>query len=169
MSFFESEFVQAGSIEGYAYGGDEQGIAEDPDFNDFEEMDPDEYRIGVVHQQHMGIIDPIYGTNIQGMGGRNYDIPREKIWLREFRFELERYFDSYELLDSYVSLAEKLIPRYWTRNAYVLAKAIDFVHYNPDFTPKQFQRITEKRLSDADVLRYVFLVKQYLGANLATV
>ena len=161
----DDDIIEAYDEEGFDYDNTQD------EFGDFEPYNPlNDLQVSYQQQQHLNVIDPVYGTNMEGMG--NYakimqlqNISREKLYIREFRFEIINQFSNDQIADTYVPAVEDYIPRYWTKNAQYLAMAIYLLHFNPRLTKDiliRFIRTKEVR-HPVDFLRYCYMVNKYLG------
>lgn len=154
-------------------------VYEEPEYvyeeqeNDIESMlaEEPERRVGFQQQQHMGLIDPIYGTGIEGLREsrgaekiRYAEIPREKLYLRDLYFALSDVFSDPETVSIYMKSVEAGIPRYWTKNPYVLSKVIELLQFNDKIDEKLLNyKSKESKIPKADLLRYIFLVQKHLN------
>jgi len=170
----EDEIIEAYEDEGYVMELEPGEYNEDDiqnEFQDFEEYDPDqqEYQVGYQHQQHMGFIDPVYGTGLANMSKTGkmlqiMSIPREKLFIREIRFELLDVFSSQDTVNFYVNAIEEHIPRYWTTNPKYLVEAIETLHFKKQITKDILLQTARSRgMSAVDLLRYCYFVNKYLG------
>ena len=87
---------------------------------------------------------------------------RESLYLIEFYKELEQYFSS-STADFYKETVEKQIPRYWTKNALLLAYAINMYHFTDKIDKHSLlSRSKSIRTQPATLLRYYYLVQKFI-------
>lgn len=148
MSFFQQQNVEPDETI-IAYEEEEIEYTEGQEFLGFEELTPEqqEYQVGFHHQQQMGIL-PVYD--------------RESMYLIELYRELEQYFSS-NTADFYKETVEKQIPRYWTKNASLLAYAINMYHFTDKLDKTTLlTRAKSIRTQPATLLRYYYMVQKFI-------
>lgn len=156
--FEEDPEIQIEEIE---YDPYKEALANDPEFV-----------TGFQQQQHIGLIDVAYGTGgAEGLDlGKGFqkiryaEIPREKLYMRDLYHDLQNVFSDPETITMYMQLIEKGIPRFYTKNPYVLSMALELLQFNDKITPELLEYKSQKtRISKQDLLRYIFLVEKHLG------
>jgi hypothetical protein len=154
MSFFQSYEQDVDVDDPILAYQDEQpdDFADDIEFAGFDEFSPrqDELQVGFHHQQQLGRL-PVYD--------------RQGLFLIELYRELENYFSS-NTADFYKESVEKYIPRFWTKNAFLLAYSINIYHFNQQLTKQSLLSKSKSiQTQPANLLRYYYLVLNTFSNN----
>jgi len=127
-------------------GGDE--------FDKFEVQDEPDYQVGYSQMKQMtkgGGGGGQLGGEFKGLEKMNLQlISKETLFLSKLYSELQRYLDSYDITDHYMSVVEK-IPRYWYKNIPALISVI-LMDHNKSTNYKKYGDVVG--VDPVDVYRY---------------